>query len=47
MKMAVLPFIALDIVKAVAAAGIARAILPKEVYNGEVDRRKYPPVYQD
>ena len=47
MKMAVLPFIALDIVKAVAAASIARAILPKEAYNNEADRRKYPPVYQD
>ena len=46
MKMAVLPFIPLDIIKAVAAAGIACAILPKEAYDGEVDRRKYPPVYQ-
>jgi biotin transport system substrate-specific component len=46
MKMAVLPFIPLDIIKAVAVAGITCAILPKEAYDGEVDRRKHPPVYQ-
>lgn len=41
MKMAVLPFIALDMVKAIGAAGIACAILPKEAYNAEIDRREY------
>lgn len=35
------PFIAGDVIKLVAAAGIARAITPKEAYNREVDRDKW------
>lgn len=37
MLMAVLPFIPGDIIKAVAVLAIAKAILPKTAYNGEVD----------
>ncbi len=41
MGMAVTPFIAGDIIKAVAAAAIARGITPKSAYNGEVDKGKW------
>lgn len=41
MGMAVIPYIAGDIVKAAAAAIIARGITPKSAYNGEVDRGKW------
>jgi biotin transport system substrate-specific component len=34
------PFIIGDVIKLVAAAGVARAITPKEAYNREVDRDK-------
>jgi biotin transport system substrate-specific component len=47
MEKAVLPFIPLDIAKAATVAGISTAILPKAAYNGEADRKKYPPIYQD
>ena len=39
--MAVTPFIAGDIIKAVAAAIIARGVTPKSAYNGEVDKSKW------
>ncbi len=39
--MGVLPFIAGDITKAVAAAAIARGVTPKQAYNGEVDKDKW------
>jgi len=41
MGMAVIPYIAGDIIKAVAAATIARGIAPKSAYNGEVDKGKW------
>ena len=41
MGMAVTPFIAGDIVKAAAAAIVARGVTPKSAYNGEVDRGKW------
>ena len=41
MGMAVTPFIAGDIIKAVAAAAIARGVTPKSAYNGEVDKGKW------
>ena len=41
MGMAVIPYIAGDIIKAVAAATIARGITPKSAYNGEVDKGKW------
>ena len=41
MGMAVIPFIAGDILKAAAAAAIARGITPKAAYNGEVDKGKW------
>lgn len=41
MGMAVTPFIAGDIIKAAAAAIIARGITPKSAYNGEVDQGKW------
>jgi biotin transporter BioY len=41
MGMAVVPFIAGDIIKAVAAATIARGVTPKSAYNGEVDKGKW------
>jgi len=41
MGMAVTPYIAGDIIKAVAAATIARGITPKSAYNGEVDKGKW------
>ena len=37
----VIPFILVDLVKAVIAAGVSTSILPKASYNGEVDRSKY------
>jgi len=40
LSMGVVPFIAGDITKAVAAAAIAKGITPKRAYNGEVDRDK-------
>ncbi len=40
LSMGVLPFIVGDVIKAVAAATIARGIIPKLAYNGEVDRDK-------
>ncbi len=40
MGMAVIPYIAGDIIKAVAAATIARGITPKSAYSGEVDKGK-------
>jgi len=40
LSMGVLPFIVGDVIKAVAAATIARGITPKLAYNGEVDRDK-------
>jgi biotin transporter BioY len=39
--MSVLPYIPGDIIKAVAAAGIARGVTPKLAYNGEVDKGKW------
>ncbi len=39
--MGAFPFIAGDIVKAVAAAAIARGVTPKQAYNGEVDKDKW------
>jgi len=41
MGMAVILYIAGDIIKAVAAATITRGITPKSAYNGEVDRGKW------
>jgi biotin transport system substrate-specific component len=41
MWMAVIPYIAGDIIKTVAAATIARGITPKSAYNGEVDKGKW------
>ncbi|MBI2831850.1 MAG: biotin transporter BioY [Chloroflexi bacterium] len=37
--MGLLPFIAGDIIKAVAAAGVAWGITPKQAFNGEVDSK--------
>ena len=39
--MGALPFILGDVIKAVAAAAIARGITPKSAYNGEVDKGKW------
>lgn len=39
--MAVLPYIAGDIIKAIAAAAIARGVTPKLAFNGEVDKGKW------
>ncbi len=39
--MGAFPFIVGDIVKAVAAAAIARGATPKQAYNGEVDKGKW------
>ena len=39
--MGLVPFIAGDITKAVAAAAIARGVTPKSAYNGEVDKGKW------
>lgn len=36
-----LPFIAGDIIKATLAAAIARAVTPKQAYNGEIDKGKW------
>lgn len=43
LTMGLFPFIAGDVIKAVAAAGIAWGITPKQAYNGEVDKDKYLP----
>ncbi|MFC1914639.1 biotin transporter BioY [Chloroflexota bacterium] len=40
-NMGVLPFIIGDVIKAVAAATIARGVTPKQAYNGEVDGDKW------
>ncbi len=39
--MGAIPFIVGDIIKAVAAAAIARGVTPKLAYNGEVDKGKW------
>ena len=39
--MGAFPFIIGDIVKAVAAAAVARGVTPKQAYNGEVDKGKW------
>ena len=41
MGMAVIPYIAGDIINAVAAAIIARGITPKSAYNGEIDEGRW------
>ncbi|MCX7912357.1 MAG: biotin transporter BioY [Dehalococcoidales bacterium] len=41
LAMGVVPFIAGDVTKAVAAAAVARAITPKQAYNGEVDKDRW------
>ena len=40
LSLGALPFIAGDITKAVMAAAIARGVIPKSAYNGEVDKGK-------
>ena len=35
------PFVAGDVIKAVAAAAVARGVTPKQAYNGEVDKDKW------
>jgi len=42
---AVVPFIPVDFVKALAVAGITSALLPKASYDGEVDKDAYPGKY--
>lgn len=44
-RLAVVPFIPLDIAKAAAAAGISTTLLPKASYTREVDKGKYPASY--
>ena len=44
-KLAVVPFIPLDIAKAAAVAGISTALLPKASYTREADKEKYPASY--
>ncbi|MFC1938283.1 biotin transporter BioY [Chloroflexota bacterium] len=39
--MGALPFILGDVIKAVAAASIARGVTPKSAYNGELDKGKW------
>ncbi len=39
--MGALPFIGGDVIKAAAAAAIARGVTPKQAYNGEVDKGKW------
>lgn len=41
LAMAVLPFILVDLVKAIAAAGLTTSFLPRAAYNGEVDRNRF------
>lgn len=41
LTMGLIPFLPGDITKAVAAAGIARGITPKQAFNGEVDKDKW------
>ncbi len=38
----VMPFILIDLIKALVAAGVSFSILPKTSYNGELDRSKFP-----
>ena len=38
---AVLPFVAVDLAKAAAAAAVSSALLPKAAYNGEVDKAEW------
>jgi biotin transport system substrate-specific component len=42
LAMGLLPFIAGDVLKIVAAAALARVITPKQAYGNEVDRDKLP-----
>jgi biotin transport system substrate-specific component len=44
-KLAVLPFVPLDMAKAAAVAAISTALLPKASYTREVDKGKYPASY--
>ena len=39
--MGAFPFIVGDIIKAAAAAAVARGVTPKQAYNGEVDKDKW------
>lgn len=39
--MGVLPFIFVDLLKAIIAASLSSSILPKKPYNGELDRNKF------
>ncbi len=41
MVMGLIPFIAGDVTKVIAAAAVARGITPKQAYNGEVDAGKW------
>ncbi len=41
LMMGTIPFVIGDVVKAVAAAAMARGVTPKQAYNGEVDRDKW------
>jgi len=41
LSMGAIPFIAGDITKAVVAAAMARGMIPKQAYNGEVDKGKW------
>ena len=41
LTMGLFPFIIGDVIKAIAAAGIAWGITPKQAYNGEVDKDKW------
>ncbi len=41
LMMGTIPFIIGDVIKAVAAAAIARGVTPKKAYNGEVDKDKW------
>ena len=41
LTMGLFPFIVGDVIKAIAAAGIAWGVTPKQAYNGEVDKDKW------
>ncbi|MFC2021742.1 biotin transporter BioY [Chloroflexota bacterium] len=41
LTMGLVPFIVGDVIKAIAAAAVARGITPKQAYNGEVDKGKW------
>ena len=41
LSMGAIPFIAGDITKAVIAAAIARGVIPKQAYDGEIDKGKW------